>query len=78
MIGTCSYNCSNKTSDGYCRTTGCINLNYQQNQINQNNTLIFPVTIAGRYFATKQNLLDFVKVHIKAIDNPDYGIGIYS
>lgn len=50
MIGKCSYNCSNKTSDGYCRTTGCINLNYQQNKINQNNTLIFPAIIADRCF----------------------------
>ena len=78
MIGTCPYNCSNKTSYGYCKTTACINLNYQQNQINQNNTLIFPVTIANRCFATKQDLLDFVKVHIKAMDDPDYGRGIYS
>lgn len=78
MLGRCSYDCNNKTSDGYCRTTGCINLNYQQNQINQNNTLTFPVTIADRCFVTKQSLLDFVKVHIKAIDDPDYGVGIYS
>ena len=78
MIGICPYNCSNKTSDGYCRTTGCINLNHQQNQINQDNTLIFPVAIAGRYFVTKQSLLDFVEVHIKAVDDSDYGVGIYS
>ena len=24
-IGMCPYNCGNKTSDGYCKTTGCIN-----------------------------------------------------
>ena len=40
MISTCPYDCSNKTSDGYCRTTGCINLNYQQNQINQNISVV--------------------------------------
>ena len=78
MLGRCPYNCNNQTSDGYCKTTGCINLNYRQNQINQDATLTFPIIIANRYFATKQDLFDFVEVHIKAISDPDYGKGIYS
>ena len=30
MIGPCTHICGNKTSDGYCRTTGCINPNYNR------------------------------------------------
>ena len=28
MMGKCPYNCQNQTSDGYCKTTGCVNPNY--------------------------------------------------
>lgn len=28
MIGPCPFLCSNKTSLGYCKTTGCINPSY--------------------------------------------------
>lgn len=28
MIGPCPFLCSNKTSLGYCKTTGCINSRY--------------------------------------------------
>ena len=29
MEGRCYYPCVNKSSDGYCLTTGCINQHYQ-------------------------------------------------
>ena len=28
MTGRCPYVCTNKTAEGYCKTTGCINPSY--------------------------------------------------
>lgn len=35
MLGLCPYSCKNKTANGYCRTTGCINPNYSQVRVIQ-------------------------------------------
>ena len=34
MTGLCLHNCDNKTSDGYCRTTCCINPAYNRSMQN--------------------------------------------
>ena len=40
MITTCIYECDNKTSEGYCKTTGCINPKINQIAL----TLNSPIT----------------------------------
>lgn len=37
MTNPCGYVCDNKTSDGYCKTTGCINPNF--NKITENTSV---------------------------------------
>lgn len=61
MFYKCPYNCINQTTDGYCKMTRCINLNYKHNHNNQNNILIFPVIIGNRYFTTIQDLINFIE-----------------
>ena len=44
MIGQCPYDCNNKNELGYCRSTGCVNPEYQQIVFftNSNNTFDSP------------------------------------
>lgn len=65
MIGRCSNTCNNKTSDGYCKTTGCINPQYQQ-------YLIIGIE-DGWIKADKQTLKEY-----RMMKDSDYGIGKFS
>ena len=42
MSDKCPYSCMNKTEYGYCKTTACINPNYQNKQYGE---IFQPITI---------------------------------
>lgn len=65
MIGKCSNVCNNKSSDGYCKTTECINPRYRQYLITgvEDGWIKVDKKTWGEYQMMK---------------NPDYGVGKYS
>ena len=42
MLGSCPFVCFNKSENGYCKTTGCINPKYQQSIFNSYSNNTFP------------------------------------
>ena len=65
MKDTCPYICDNKTSLGYCQTTGCINPRYQQYLI---------TVVEDGWIKVDKKTWDKYQM----MKNPDYGIGKYS
>lgn len=47
MVGPCPYNCENKTSFGYCKTTACINPKYLQIIFWSSNNNAIPISCVG-------------------------------
>ncbi len=65
MIGKCLNNCDNKTKDGYCKTTGCINSQYRQ--------YLTTGIEDGWIKVDKQTWREY-----QMMKDPDYGVGKFS
>lgn len=68
MNGTCPYICDNKTSLGYCQTTGCINPKY-----NGSGVYLITGVEDGWIKVDKQTWREY-----QMMEDPDYGVGKYS
>ena len=51
----CLYNCTNKTSDGYCKTTACINPQYQTTTYTVSTTQLCGKWITFQYAKSKHS-----------------------
>lgn len=77
MIGMCPYNCYNRSPNGYCKTTGCINPAY-----NAERYLVFgedswnnlEKEVREEYLAAKE----YWEKAKRIMEDPDYGVGRYS
>ena len=65
MIGRCPNTSTNKTSEGYCKTTGCINPRYRQYLI---------TGVEDGWIKVDRKIWD----EYQMMKNPDYGVGKYS
>ena len=62
MIGMCPYVCNNKTSLGYCKTTGCINPKYNRHS---NTGYVIKEILEAKLFDSNGNvLMDLLKAPV--------------